>query len=550
MKVNPAFYYLTDGYSTQGSKLMGRQAAGEGFLHGYVKHSGADKFHCLTRRKEVFADFSKRFLNGDSSRAVFHGMSNLSSLSNPGMAFIPSPHIGDFSWLRRRWPSSDFSLCGITHTTASAAVMQDIGNLVTAPLEEWDALICTSNAVKKMVSGILEHWGDYLSEKFNAAPPVSPVQLPVIPLGVDTDDFKPSEETTAARARIRKEFSISENDIAVLFVGRFSFHAKAHPFPMFAALEKAAQETGERVFLLQAGWFPNDQVRDSFVEGAQKFAPSVTHVMLDGRKPEYRKSVWFAADIFTSLSDNIQETFGLTPIEAMAAGLPSVVTDWDGYKDTVRHEIDGFRVNTYMPEPGSAVDLSYRYEAEIDNYDHYCAYTSIATAVDVEETAQAYAALIGNAGLRKKMGDAARTRASETYDWKHIVTSYQDLWADLETRRKRTSRPRIKDHSWINPLRPDPFAAFRHYPSQLITKESEISLEPHGNIDSYLEYRKTAFFNFGIMAGEESFKVIIAKLLEGPKTILELQSAVPGIAPPILIRSIAWLIKAGLARSR
>jgi len=28
----------------------------------------------------------------------------------------------------------------------------------------------------------------------------------------------------------------------------------------------------------------------------------------------------------------------------MAAGLPCVVTDWDGYKDTVRHGEDGFRV--------------------------------------------------------------------------------------------------------------------------------------------------------------------------------------------------------------
>ena len=33
--------------------------------------------------------------------------------------------------------------------------------------------------------------------------------------------------------------------------------------------------------------------------------------------------------MFVSLSDNIQETFGLTPIEGMASGLPLIVSDAD-----------------------------------------------------------------------------------------------------------------------------------------------------------------------------------------------------------------------------
>jgi glycogen synthase len=49
------------------------------------------------------------------------------------------------------------------------------------------------------------------------------------------------------------------------------------------------------------------------------------------------------------MSDNIQETFGLTPLEAMAAGLPVIVGDWDGYKDTVRDGVDGFRIPSLMP---------------------------------------------------------------------------------------------------------------------------------------------------------------------------------------------------------
>jgi len=50
-------------------------------------------------------------------------------------------------------------------------------------------------------------------------------------------------------------------------------------------------------------------------------------VTADGRNPDIRRDVWHAADVFASPSDNIQETLGPTPVEAMAAGLSSVISD-------------------------------------------------------------------------------------------------------------------------------------------------------------------------------------------------------------------------------
>ena len=58
---------------------------------------------------------------------------------------------------------------------------------------------------------------------------------------------------------------------------------------------------------------------------------------------------WAAADIFLSLVDNPQETFGLAPVEAMAAGVPVVVSDWDGYRYTVSDGVEGFRISTLSP---------------------------------------------------------------------------------------------------------------------------------------------------------------------------------------------------------
>ncbi len=67
--------------------------------------------------------------------------------------------------------------------------------------------------------------------------------------------------------------------------------------------------------------------------------------MLDASERD-KAGLYGAADVFLSLSDNIQETFGLTVVEALAAGLPVVASDWDGYKALVRDGISGYLVPT------------------------------------------------------------------------------------------------------------------------------------------------------------------------------------------------------------
>ena len=131
--------------------------------------------------------------------------------------------------------------------------------------------------------------------------------------------------------------------------------------------------------------------------------------------------------IFVSLSDNIQETFGLTPVEAMAAGLPCVVSDWNGYKDTVADGETGFRIPTTTLGPGAGIDVADRHAAGVDSYDQLIGITSLATAVDVDACADAIARLAGDAALRARLGQAAAARARRLYDWRVVVAAYQRL---------------------------------------------------------------------------------------------------------------------------
>ena len=53
----------------------------------------------------------------------------------------------------------------------------------------------------------------------------------------------------------------------------------------------------------------------------------------------------------------IQETFDLTLLGAMAAGLPVVASDWDGYRYTMRDGIEAFLVPTLGGPFGVGIGL-------------------------------------------------------------------------------------------------------------------------------------------------------------------------------------------------
>ena len=349
MKPNAAIAYHPDGFDTSVARLMGRQAAGEGFLEGLVRFSGVERLYCFTRGQQEFDDFARRIGQAGPNAAAteFIPESRPDLLKQPGCLFISGPVLRSRAVQRATIGMNAYSLCGITHTLSSTAVIDAISDYLVAPLEPWDALVCTSNAAKAVVDHVLDAEADYLSARVGARP-VPKLELPVIPLGVDCDRFAAGQRAAAARAAWRAQLGIADGDIAALFVGRLSFHAKANPAPMYLGLEAAASALppGARLHFILSGWFVNPALESAFHEGARALCPSVNLIVVDGRAPKARTDFWHAADLFTSLSDNIQESFGLTPIEAMAAGLPSVVSDWDGYRDTTIHGETGFCVPT------------------------------------------------------------------------------------------------------------------------------------------------------------------------------------------------------------
>ncbi len=544
---NTAIYYKPDGYDTKGQRLLGRQSAGEGFLKAYIQSYEGDTICCHSDNDEEFRHFQQTvspWLN-KPVKTKFINRTQPHQLAEIGNLYIPGPSLADFAWQRRFYDQRGYSICGITHTISSKEAFSNIGNLLTAPIQSWDALICTSKAVKVGVEKILYDWGEYLGQRFNCNINLD-LKLPIIPLGVEVDKFQYNPEFGNT---IRQRLNITEDDIVILFLGRLIFYAKAHPVPMYLALEKAVKQINHqgKIYLLQCGWFEDERERTSFQQSAAEFSPSINHVFLDGRNQEIRQKVWSSADIFISLADNIQETFGLTPIEAMAAGLPVIVSDWNGYQESIRHDIDGFRISTVIPLKNNALDLAHYYHIDHMNYSTQMAYACFATMVDIDECATALVKLIDNPDLRKKMGENGRQRVKDIYDWQNVLKSYYQLWEELaEIRNVKEMSVPVQKETPFHPLCDDPFNLFSHYSTDHLYPETKLKIGLMAEENSLQKIRTIWATNFGgnYRLSNKIIDQIIGDLQTHESLNVAYFMAIYGKENPhILIRTLMYLLK-------
>jgi glycosyltransferase involved in cell wall biosynthesis len=307
-----------------------------------------------------------------------------------------------YAWARQRLGPGSFTLSGVTHTLCTASAVKQLCELVTAPFEPHDALICTSSAVAAMVRTVTGSFAQYLRDRHGGTPGLN-IRLETIPLGVDSARFRPA--TAEERSAARRALVSGDHELVALFVGRFAHHAKAHPFPMFRGIDLAAKTAGRVVRLLMSGWAPNQAIQSAFVEGARAFAPAVNVTFVDGMDATARVAIWRAADLFVSLVDSIQETFGLAIVEAMASGLPVVAADWNGYRDLVQDGRTGLLVPTTMVRGASGAATSRLMFGALD-YDHFLAEVSQTVVVDVGAASTALARLIGDEGLSSSLSAA------------------------------------------------------------------------------------------------------------------------------------------------
>lgn len=534
-----ALYYAGDAYSTA-NKVMGRQSAGKSLLTGMARTWPAgDIAGAGPAAGGGNALLGQLAADGFTGKVSWARTPAWKLLRERGTLYYPALPSWDVAAIRAGRDPGGFSVMGVTHTLSTTAALQQVANLVMPPFEAWDALICTSTVAHQLVSSLLERTRAYWRETTGASR-FAAVQLPVIPLGVNAPAHARQQER---RMAARRALSIPDDAVAILSAGRLSFHAKGNPAPLYQALEALAGPVP--LVCVEAGIYPNAAIRDAYHAAQRALAPSVRFLHIDGAQAGAYADVWQIADIFVSLSDNIQETFGLTPVEAMAAGLPVIVSDWNGYRDTVRHGIDGYRIRSILPPAGAGADMAVKHAIGAETYDFFIGNASLSTVIDPVELREALRSLTQDGERRQQMGMAAVAHARSTFDWPVILGRYADLARELGDIRRRGAG--ASSIPW--PAHDDPFRLFSHYSTEILTGDQIVCA--HGDAADRLKVlRALSMANFGLSAGlfsEDLPDKLLSELTE-ERAVNDLLARSGERVSAAAVRALMWMWKFDVVR--
>ena len=545
-KGNAALFYASDGYRPADKGINGRRVAGESFLKGFLRHADVDEFVILaksTPEADEVTDLARQLRPEKPLRRV--GLVHPARIAPVTQLYYPAANFASEAWRRADMGSGAWTISGITHTTSTMGIMQGFFDLRMAPVMDWDALICTSRAVRASVATQFDLIDAHIRNRFRCEPPARPL-LPVIPLGVHVDDFARDD---AARADLRGRLGCGPDDVVFATIARLTPHEKFDPLPIFLAMQAAQQQlkAGQKLHVVFCGVFRHPYAKDVFTKGAASLMPDVGFLLLDGAKAEERRATLSGADVFLFMIDNIQETFGLAPLEGMAAGLPCLVSDWDGLKDTVTQDV-GFRVRTRTLGPAHLANESMRLAGGIDDYSQYCAATSAMTEIDMAEMTARIHDLATKPDLRARMGAAALARVRSTYDWSAVIPQFQALWAEQEARRTAglAKSHRIPGH--MLPIAPSPTLLFATYPSEVADPSkgrfAARDLTGRLGLSEVLTLRNYPALN-RIFASADTIAAILAHVTgAGPlgASAAEISKAT-NLKPMFVDRVLMWLLK-------
>jgi len=532
--------------------VLGLSVAIDAFMKAWFRHSSLPSYACHAADPasiERFASMAQAYAKDTQKPCLsFNPQGPAGGLKDMSCLFVPDPDLSDVVWRRAKVPVPSYATCGLVHSMSGDQVTAAVADLCLAPTHGADALICPSRAIRDAVHRVWETYSEYLGRRFKTSF-TCPVQTPIIPIGIDTQDFA-SRRTPELRAAQRATLNVSEDEVVILFIGRLNFATKAHPWPLLLAAEKAAKQAKRKIRLVLYGYFlPQAEMESRFRALLHDFAGSLACEIVTNDDTRFPHGLLAAADIFTSLVDNVQESFGLTPIEAMACGLPTVVSDWDGYRDGVRHGLDGILIPTFAPPLETGEDVMSAYFND-RHYGRYLMGTAQSTAIDIEAAARAFVTLADNKEKRLDMGRQAQARARAMYDWRVIIPAYEQLWHKLAEDRLRFANVPQTPMNWpaLSPAHPNPWRIFESFASQTLAPTDTLNIVMNeGDLTRLLAHDMNLFVPDLLLPVPLIRDLIEAIRANGQLSIASVLDVSPELERPRMWRTIGWLLKHGIA---
>ncbi len=339
--------------------------------------------------------------------------------TNPYILIADIGNFGNLGLARRYNGERGYPVCCVVHAVSGPAALPQYLSILLLG-RSFDSLVATSTAARRALEEMFAVASDLLG---NAQGPVAGSQIPIarIPLAVDDSFLHPVD-----RIACRKIFDLDPAAVVLLYLGRLSADYKADLEPLIRAFGELKKDNA-RLLLLISGWDANDSYRDTLENLARSMGVG-SSLRIISNFPYFAKPLLYSAsDVFISPVDNVQETFGLSVLEAMACGLPVVVSDWSGYRDLVEHGQSGFLVPTLW---NTDAGLECSKMAALLRPPGAERYLAERTVVDCSALTHYLKLLIDDKNLRATMGDRAQRRVRANFSWNVVVKQFRDLWAN------------------------------------------------------------------------------------------------------------------------
>lgn len=449
--------------------IYGAHVATMKWIQSVIKYGSFDEYHIFVSNNEfnIVSENKKECVKIDRSFEkvkVFRFSDLQNSLANNRYIAFHNPrslhYTTDLAHIRSTFSRNWFPITGVHHTLSYGGQIGELLPLLMSGLGKGDGLICTSNSSKLVLQKLIKKLEGNLFE-INKLEVESQLGLYRIPLGVDCQkEFFPRDKKL-----VRKELNLPEKGLLFLCLGRLSQLDKADLSIIIRLFSKVVQSISDPVYLLIVG---EDRYRysDKLISLSNAYGIQDKVIIRTNPSNFLPKLYYCASDIFIAPTDNIQETFGITVIEAMASGLPVIVSDWDGYKDTVRHGITGFRIPTYWAPVGENISKIAPIDWEKDalGIQFHLAQSIV---IDDNKMYEYMVQLANDRELRLKMGREARQHALSLFDWPRVISNYESLWDDLNKgfADSKYDHKTLYDFSY--------FDIFSHYPTKILN-ESDI----------------------------------------------------------------------------
>jgi len=437
--------------------LVGRLVANATFLRALTQFGTLDAIHFFigesSEQKQMEA--IQRAYGGDVEIRVSNLIDFPQALERGSLDVV---HFNELNvrmptvmHLRNRFAKKTLPVTGQIHSLSYPSSMQTYQHLIHGNPAPYDAIFCSTVAGRDVVMNCVTDLQDRLRRRGGADAPLS-CALPVVPLGIDTASLQRGN-----RGQARTALGIPQDAFVFLSIGRFTEYDKMDLFPVVQAFASVRHRLppSAPVYLVLAGASQGTKTAQMVALWAKALKVGPWLKMKVDFEDTEKPGLLAAADAFVSMTDNPQETYGLTVVEAMGAGLPVIVSDFNGYKDTVQDGV-GIRVttrwNTEMDYLSDLAPLLYERPLHL--------FLGQSVEIDLPELERAMETLYHDSALRHSMGAAALKRAKSKYDWPVVIEQYLSHWNQL------MQLPRLKESGSLNVMRMSYRGAFSHYPTE------------------------------------------------------------------------------------